>query len=169
MLLPPSKAWWIWRSKTCCTSVWLYTLMISSSLVKTLTSTYSTCGWFLNGYVRKNSWQSGRSVNLVKLTSSILAMLLRIEWFILTLTKSARCKLGRNHTTSRKCSNFWAWQIIMLNTSVILLILLDRSLPWWHLSGNGFSVPTRMWCLTSYGSSYVTHQCYGCLTYHVVL
>ena len=57
----------------------------------------------------------------------------------------------------------------MLNTSVILLILLHRSLPWCLLSGNGFGVPTRMWHLSSYGSSYVTQLCYVCLTYHVVL
>ena len=166
MLLPPSNAWWIWRSKTCCTSAWLYTLMISSSLVKTSTSTYD---WFLNGYVKNNSWQNGRSVNLARLTLSILAMLLRMEWCTLTLTKSAQCKLGRNLKTSRKCSSLWDLQITMLNTFVILVTLLHHSLPWCLLSGNGFGVPTRMWRLISYSSSYVTHLCYVCLTYHVVL
>ena len=169
MLPPPSNAWWMWHSRTCCTSAWLYTLMISSSLVKTSTSTCSTYGWYLNGDVKNNSWQNGRSVNLAKLASSILAMLLKIEWCMLTLTKSERCELGWNLKMSRKCSSLWDWQITMLNIFIILLILLHRSLPWCLLSGNGFGVPTRMWRLISYGSSYVTHLCYVCLTYHIVL
>ena len=169
MLPPPSNAWWTWCFSTSCTSAWLYTLMISSSLVKTLTSTCNTYGWYMNSYVRNNSWQNGRSVNLAKLASSILAMLLRMERCMLTLTKSPQCELGQNLKMSRKCSSLWDWQITMLSTFVILLVLLHRSLPWCHLSGSGFGVPNRMWHFTSYGNSYVTHQCYGCLTYHVAL
>ena len=158
MLPPPSNASWTWHSRTYCTSAWLYTLMISLCLVRKLTSTCSTCDWSSNGYVRKSSWQSGRSVNLVKLVLSSLAILLKMEQCTLTLTKSTRCKLSWNQKMSRKCSSLWDWQITMLNTFVILLILPHYSHPWCHLSGNGFGVPTRMWRLTGYGSSYVTYH-----------
>ena len=92
-----------------------------------------------------------------------------MEQCALTLTNSARCKLGRNLKMSRKCSSLWDWQISMINTFVILLILLHCSLSWCLLCSNEFGVLTRMRRLISYGSSNVTHLCYVCLTYHVAL
>ena len=74
-----------------------------------------------------------------------------------------------NLKISKKCSSLWDWLITMRKTFVILLILLHCSRLWCLLSGNGFGVPTMIWHLISYGGSYVTHLCYVCLTYYIVL